>query len=138
MHFETTRIALLIFGLFGGAAAGQEAQEGKDMKLEDVGFVMRPANTTTRIERLRLLPPRIFVSRSKAGRRYYLYADPDYCKCVFVGDALAMKNYRDLIAPPSQPPMPLGPDGGPVAGALIQELDPGIPIADGDILDYPD
>jgi len=36
--------------------------------------------------------------------------------------------------------MALGPDGGPVAGSLIQEIDPGIDgaIADGDILDYPD
>ena len=47
-----------------------------------------------------------------------------------------MKNYHDLVSPPPQPPMPLGPDGGPVAGSLIQELDPGIPILDGDILDY--
>jgi len=107
------------------------------MKLEDMGFIMRPANTPAQIERLRLLPPRSFVTRSKDGKRYYLYADPDLCKCVFVGDALAMKNYLALVSPPPQAPMPLGPDGGPVAGSLIQELDPGIPISDGDIFDYP-
>ena len=130
-------LALLVFGLLGATAA---AQEGRDMKLEDVGFIMRPANTPAQIERLKLLPPRKFVARTKAGRRYYLYADPDYCKCVFLGDELAMRNYRDLISPPPQPPMALGPDGGPVAGSLIQEIDPGIDgaIADGDILDYPD
>ena len=32
--------------------------------------------------------------------------------------------------------MPIGPDGGPVAGSLIQEIDPGISFFDGDILDY--
>jgi hypothetical protein len=106
------------------------------MKLKDVGFVMRPANTPAQLERLRLLPPRTFVTRTKDGSRYFLYADPDYCKCVFLGNELAMKNYHDLVSPPPQPPMPLGPDGGPVAGSLIQELDPGIPIFDGDILDY--
>jgi len=90
-------LAVVVFGLFGGAADGQE---GKDMKLEDVGFVMRAANTPQQIERLRLLPPRTFVARSKNGRRYYLYADPDYCKCVFLGNELAMKNYRDLVRPP--------------------------------------
>lgn len=129
--------ALLVFGLLGATAA---AQEGRDMKLEDVGFIMRPANTPAQIERLKLLPPRTFVARTKSGRRYYLYADPDYCKCVFLGGELAMRNYRDLISPPSQPPMALGPDGGPVAGSLMQEIDPGIgdAIADGDILDYPD
>jgi hypothetical protein len=81
-------VAFLIFGLSGGADANQE---GKDMKLEDMGFVMRAADTPAQIDRLRQLPPRTFVARTKGGRRYYLYADPDYCKCVFVGDELAMK-----------------------------------------------
>jgi hypothetical protein len=135
MHRDHARIlAFLVFGLLGGTA--DAGQEGKDMKLEDVGFVMRPANTPAQLERLRLLPPRTFVTRTKDGSRYYLYADPDYCKCVFLGNELAMKSYHDLVSPPPQPPMPLGPDGGPVAGSLIQELDPGIPIFDGDILDY--
>jgi hypothetical protein len=130
-------LALLVFGLLGATAAAQEA---RDMKLEDVGFIMRPANTPAQIERLKRLPARKFVARTKAGRRYYLYADPDYCKCVFLGGELAMRNYRDLISPPPQPPTALGPDGGLVAGSLIQEIDPGIDgaIADGDILDYPD
>jgi hypothetical protein len=89
MLVQQARIfAFLIFGLSGGAGAGQE---GSDMKLEDVGFVMRLANTPAQIERLKLLPPRTFVARSKSGRRYFLYADPDYCKCVLVGDELAMK-----------------------------------------------
>ena len=136
MHAADLRaLAFLVFGLFGGGAA---AQEGNDMKLEDVGFIMRPANTPEQIARLRLLPPRMFVARTKNGRRYYLYADPDYCRCVFLGNELAMKNYRDLLSPPAPPPMAVGPDGGPVAGSLIQEIDPGIDITigDGDILDY--
>ncbi len=127
-------LACLVFGLTGGAAAGQE---GKDMKLEDVGFVMRPANTPQQIERLRLLPPRTFVARTKDGRRYYLYADPDYCKCVFLGNELAMKNYRDLISPPPQAPMAIGPGKPSIASEMIQEVDPGIPFFDGDILDFP-
>ncbi|MDR3420056.1 MAG: hypothetical protein P4L80_02245 [Xanthobacteraceae bacterium] len=132
-------LALLFLGLCGGAASGQEAQEGRDMKLEDVGFVMRPANTAAQLERLRLLPPRAFVGRSKDGRRYFLYVDPDYCKCVFVGDELAMKNYRDLVSQPPQAPMAIGSDDNVVANGLIQEIDPGLglSIVEGDILDYP-
>lgn len=126
--------AFLIFGLSGGADAGQE---GRDMKLEDVGFVMRPAETPAQIERLRLLPPRTFVARAKNGRRYYLYADPDYCKCVFVGGELAMKNYQDMVSPPPQAPMAIGPGKPSVASEMIQEMDPslGMTIVDGDILD---
>jgi len=127
-------VAFLIFGLSGGADAGQE---GRDMKLEDVGFVMRPAETPAQIERLRLLPPRTFVARAKNGRRYYLYADPDYCKCVFVGGELAMKNYQDMVSPLPQAPMAIGPGKPSVASEMIQEMDPslGMRIVDGDILD---
>jgi hypothetical protein len=128
-------VAFLIFGLSGGADA---SQEGKDMKLEDMGFVMRPADTPAQIERLRQLPSRTFVARSKNGRRYYLYADPDYCKCVFVGDETAMRNYRDMVAPPPQAPMAIGPGKPSVASEMIQEMDPvlGGTIYDGDILDF--
>jgi hypothetical protein len=128
-------LAFLIFGLAGSAGA---SPEGRDMKLEDMGFVMRPANTQTQLERVRQLPPRTFVARNKNGRRYYLYADPDYCKCVFVGDELAMKNYRDLGSPPPQAPTAIGPGKPSVASEMIQEIDPGFgaTIFDGDILDY--
>src|SRR5271155_5052547 len=131
MLVQQARIfAFLIFGLSGGAGAGQE---GSDMKLEDVGFVMRPANTPAQIERLKLLPPRTFVARSKSGRRYFLYADPDYCKCVFVGDELAMKNYQDMVSPPPQAPMAIGPGKPSIASQMIQEMDPslGMTIFDG-------
>jgi hypothetical protein len=126
--------AFLIFGLSGSAGAGQE---GSDMKLEDVGFVMRLANAPAQIARLRLLPPRTFIVRSKSGRRYFLYADPDYCKCVFVGNELAMKNYQDMVSPPQQAPMAIAP-GTSVANQMIQEMDSDIggTIFDGDILDY--
>ena len=129
-------IALLVFGLLAGDAAA--SQEGRDMKLEDVGFIMRPANTPAELQRLKLMPPRTFVARNKAGRRYYLYADPDYCKCVFLGDELAMKNYRDLVSPPPQAPMVIGSDVSP-ATAIVQDIDPSIDgsIPDGDILDFP-
>jgi len=129
-------IALLVFGLLAGDAAA--SQEGRDMKLEDVGFVMRPANTPAELQRLKLLPPRTFVARNKDGRRYYLYVDPDYCKCVFLGDELAMKNYRDLVSPPPQAPMVIGSDVSP-ATAIIRDIDASIDgsIPDGDILDFP-
>jgi hypothetical protein len=130
-------LAFLVFGLFGGAAGA--GQEGQDMKLEDVGFVMRAANTPAEVERLKLLPPRKFLSRTANGRRYFIYADPDYCKCAFVGNELAMKNYRDMVSPPPQAPMTMGSGSGPpsVATQMIDEVDPGFGIPFGDIFDYP-
>ena len=136
MYWENARIHMLLaLGLLCGPAGAQEA---RDMKLEDVGFVMRPANTPAQIERLRQLPSRTFVARSKGGRRYYIYADPDYCQCVFLGNELAMRNYRDLVTPPKPPPMPAGPPGSSLTGPLVLELAPNLDltIGDGDILDY--
>jgi hypothetical protein len=136
MHlYRVPLLAFLGCGLFGDAAFGQEA---RDMKLEDVGFVMRAANTPQQLERLRLLPPRTFVARTKEGRRYYIYADPDYCRCVFLGSDSAMRNYRDLVNPPPPPPMPSGPISAPPPSPSVLELSPDVDltIGDGDILDY--
>ena len=129
-------VALLAIGFLCGRT--EAGQEGTDMKLEDMGFIMRMANTQEQMARLRLLPPRRFVARTNGGARYYLYADPDYCQCVFVGNENAMKNYQALNAPSSPPPMAVGPDGGPLAGPLIQEIDPtiNVMIGNGDIFDY--
>jgi hypothetical protein len=107
------RLALAHFAALLAAALSAEpaaaGEEGTDMRLEDMGFIMRAATTPAQMERLRLLPPRKFVRRTKEDRRYYLYADPDFCQCVFVGNELAMRNYQVLVSPPSAPPMPTGP-----------------------------
>jgi hypothetical protein len=129
-------LACLASGLSASDAAA--GQEGTDMKLEDMGFTMRTANTPEQLDRLRLLPPRKFLARTKSGQRYYLYADPDYCQCVFLGNELAMKNYNQLVSPPPLAPTAIGSGDLPptVAQQMIDEVDPGLAIEDGDILDY--
>jgi hypothetical protein len=127
--------ATLLLSLLGGAA--DAGQESTDMRLEDMGFIMRPAQTQAQIERMRLLPIRKFVARTKDGMRYFIYADPDYCRCVFVGNEVAMKNYQAFISPPAAPPMPTGPDPGTVSDGWVQ-IDPGVDamLGYGDIFDY--
>ena len=102
-----------------------------------MGFIMRPAQTQAQIERMRLLPVRKFVARTKDGMRYFIYADPDYCRCVFVGNEVAMKNYQAFISPPATPPMPTGPDPGTVSDGWVQ-IDPRVDTMPGygDIFDY--
>jgi hypothetical protein len=79
------------------------AQLARDMRLEDAGFKMREANTPERLARLRTLPPQKFVRREKNGVPYYLFADPDYCKCLFIGDQNALNTFRDMPKHPLQP-----------------------------------
>ena len=130
-------LAILVVGLFGDpAGAGQEAT---DMKLEYAGFVMRSADTVEKLAYLKKVPPRKFIARTKAGKRYFIYSDPDTCKCVFLGDERAMKTYRDMVAPPPQLRTVIAPStGATVEGEMIQDMDDATAngIEDGDILDY--
>jgi len=99
-------LALGAAALFDAPAIAQRAT---DMKLEDAGFVMREANTPRQMERLRSVPPRKFVARSRNGVRYYVYADPTDCKCVFVGNQAAYDRYRAMVATYTPPPGYTGP-----------------------------
>jgi hypothetical protein len=101
-----SRITLL-FALGASAAIAAfpvAAQEKTGMQLESAGFVMRPANTPEKMKHLRSLPAHKFVRRRKADGTYYIYADPDYCRCAYVGTEQAMNSYRDMISPPKPPP----------------------------------
>jgi hypothetical protein len=134
MQYRHTRmLALLLFGSLGDPAA---AQEGKDMHLEDAGFVMRTADTPEKLASARLLPPRKFVTRTKDGKRYYVYSDPELCKCVFVGNETAMQAFRDMRAK-ARLQMTLAPGITPES-EIIQDMDRDVSdqIDDGNILDY--
>ena len=91
-------LALLALGVLGVVMSAQ-AQLATDMKLEDAGFVMRRADTPDKVARLRLIPPRQFVTRTGKSGRYYLWADPDTCKCVFVDDGRALQSYAGINVP---------------------------------------
>jgi hypothetical protein len=91
-------ITALLCTVSAGAAQAQQ-QLVTDMKLEDSGFVMRRADTPDKLRRAQLLPSRQFVARVKDGKRYYLYADTELCKCVFVGSPDALRTFRDLRRP---------------------------------------
>ena len=98
----------------GAPAAAQQLQE-IDMRLRSAGFKVRPAATAQEIDLLRRAPPRVMLSRTEQGRRYYVLADPDFCKCVFVGDEQALRIYRETSMSPSPPP--------PVTEMAIREMD---------------
>jgi hypothetical protein len=132
-------IAIVIFAL-GASDAGAQ-QEAIDMHLEDVGFVMRAA-APQQFERLRsLLPAHKFVARTMNGRRYYVYADPDLCKCVFLGDEIAMQSYQGLVAAAAASNAADAANTAaatPAGKVLIEEMNDDLSrsIAPGDILDY--
>lgn len=103
-------------------ATPASAQLAAGQRLEDAGFKMREANSPQKMERLRSLTPHKLIARQKNGVPYYLYADPDYCKCLFIGDKLAFENYRAMPAQPLQP-YDVGRGRNPVVSDMVDEMD---------------
>lgn len=97
------------------------AQLGTEMKLADAGFIMRVAKTPRQMERLRTIPARRMVARTKDGVRHYLYADPAGCQCVLIGNERAMANYRAMVKPPPLPPGVKDFQGVPSGGGVNVE-----------------
>lgn len=128
---------MVLTGALGISVAGALAQLASDMKLEDAGFVMRKADTAEKMLHIKRVPPRKFISRVKNGQTYYVYADPELCQCVFVGNAIAFEAYRDMRKRLQQP------DNVPATGInstefVASEMDGDVSnvIDDGNILDW--
>ena len=66
--------------------------------LTAAGFQMRRADTPERQADLRSLPPHRVVSRTTDGNIEYIYADPDNCRCVYVGGDKEYSEYGRLIS----------------------------------------
>ena len=114
----------------------------RDQLLEESGFTMRSADTPRKVARMKRLPPLQFIARKTPRGRYYLFADPKLCVCVFVGGQQAMDNFQSQVmkVPASQlAPMQVVPathDKPPYV--LVHEMGEdmfGDPVDD-DILEY--
>ncbi|MCW5689244.1 MAG: hypothetical protein KIT76_11925 [Pseudolabrys sp.] len=128
---------MALLGALGVLAGSALAQLASDMRLEDAGFVMRPADTAEQLALIKRVPPRRFVARVKNGKRYYVYADPELCKCVFVGDAVALEAYRDMRKRLPQPDN-VAPAGVAPQAELVEDMDGDLSdvIDDNNILDW--
>lgn len=103
----------IVVSIIALAPCQAPAELAVEMKLANAGFVMRTANTPHELARIRTIPPRRFVARTRDGVRHYLYADPEGCRCVLIGSEQAMQSYRDMVAPPPEPPGVRELGGGP-------------------------
>lgn len=75
-----------------------EKQEASDDEatLAAAGFVMKPADTPEKMEHLKTLPARTIVTRLKDGEPVYLYADPEFCQCLYAGGPDQYARYQRL------------------------------------------
>jgi hypothetical protein len=87
---------VLFVGLFGCTYFRKQDADKTEATLAAAGFRMKPADTPKRQAALSQLPVRKLVSRVHDGKVFYFYADPDFCKCLYVGSEAEYSKYRQL------------------------------------------
>lgn len=86
--------------VLSGCATERDRVQSMEQLLGAAGFRPEPADTAQKQLQLATLPPhKLLVQKLQIGGRQvlgYVYADPDVCHCVFVGDARAYQTYEQL------------------------------------------
>ena len=82
--------------LTGCATMRRSEARSTEELLAAAGFVMRPADTAERQQRLAARPPYRLESHAKDGKVVYTYADPNGCVCLYVGGPKEYSEYQHL------------------------------------------
>src|SRR5215468_3755327 len=90
------RLLLLALGL-ALACASVQARSTESL-LESAGFKSVAANTPERIQVLKTLPPKKVTPLDRNGTLFYVYADPEGCRCLRVGRQDQYEIYQRLQA----------------------------------------
>jgi hypothetical protein len=91
--------ALAVDGYVAAVAAQQSAPNNL---FTAAGFAVRYGNTPEKLAHLRRLPPDKLVTRTRRGKLYYIYADPNGCVCAYVGSPEAYQAYKSGSSAGSQ------------------------------------
>jgi hypothetical protein len=87
--------------------------------LSSAGFRVQVANDEAGKRALAALPPHRFVIHRYNGGVRYLYAEPVYCVCIFIGTEDNYRDYRDILNRPIAQPDDVAPDYKTQASALL-------------------
>jgi hypothetical protein len=92
-----TRIAAIALMATLGCAAMQKSDTMKhERSLAAAGFQMRFADSPDRLTQIQALPQGKLVSVPFEGERRWVYADAEYCKCMYVGTEMAYDRYQRI------------------------------------------
>lgn len=94
--------------------------EKNSFYLSSAGFRIQLANDAEGKKALKALPPHRFVTLTPPnGNVRYLYAEPQHCVCVFIGNRDAYDNYRAMLANAATQVDDVAPDYKSQSGALL-------------------
>ena len=86
----------LSLSVTGCAAIRTHQTAETEQVLAAAGFQVKPADTPEKLAHLQTLTPRKVVRYSRDGQPQYVYADPETCKCLYVGDEQRYQKYQEL------------------------------------------
>ena len=91
--------ALVALSLVLVACASAERDRSTQIEplLLAAGFQKRVADTPQKLAHLRTFPPLEMVPHVRKGSYYYVLADPEGCRCMYVGTEQAFEQYRGLV-----------------------------------------
>lgn len=97
------RLSTMAFALVFAAVAvsgctyfRRQDAEKTEALLAAAGFDIKLADTQKRQESILRFPARELVARPHDGDILYFYADPDFCKCIYVGNKYEYQRYQRL------------------------------------------
>jgi len=101
MGVRSLSAALLLASLMAACGLMAERQERREAevvgnRLVAAGFRPVPADTPAKQAHLASMPKLLFSSMTKNGKKRYLLADPDRCRCLYMGDEAAYQRYTNL------------------------------------------
>ncbi len=93
----TRLISMILMLALAGCATNRNQRAVEIEKLLAAsGFKMRLADTPSKLAQLQQLPQHKLVAQDWDGKMMYVYADASNCKCAYVGDEKAYKQFQDL------------------------------------------
>ena len=90
-------LACAVIALAGCATIRRHATFDTEQVLAASGFVMKLSDTPEKLANLQTLKPRTLVPHEREGRLYYVYADPEACRCLYVGTEAQYQEYQRLV-----------------------------------------
>jgi hypothetical protein len=81
----------------GCAATQRKEAVSIERLLSEAGFKMIPATTPEQLASLKAMPPLKLKKQTQNGKVVYTYADPENCKCVYIGGPDQYAEYRHFL-----------------------------------------
>lgn len=92
--------ALIALGMLQGLTGCAEVERANARNtgslLVAAGFRQVPANTPERANELATMTPRRISMVKRGGKTWFLYPDPSYCNCLYMGDGEQYREYQRL------------------------------------------